>query len=583
MTLRSLLVAGTVLSTPPLAFGQVADVPQPPAHLGVVDGAATLTRDGNVDEAIASVPLVEGDRLRTDDGRLELVLIDGSAIYLDERSELDVQSGTIVRLIEGHATAIVGTASRVNPVIYQLDTPSASIFLEGAGEYRVTTIADARGGAVVDLAVARGIARIETERGSLLVRTGERSSVRDGEAATYPQPFNSARWTPFDRWVRDRQDARTASLSTPYLPTELQTYAGDFDRYGSWGQQPDYGTVWYPTAVGAGWRPYSNGHWQHLGGYGWNWVGREPWGWPTHHFGHWGFNGGTWFWRPGRVWAPARVWWAVSPGFVSWCPLGINGGPVFPFWGHAGFGRPLDPWRGWTVVPRGSFGLRGHVGSIALDGRAVVGDPQAAFVVQRAAPRMPVGARSAIDSRRVFSNRTLGVARAAVPMSPAILGARRGRVPGGTRVESVAPGLAPLYPPPLEQPADAPYRRAERVAAERRPDRGRPPVQPSGAPSVGTSSPYPHQFQTPGLEPFRPSVSRPFWPGPNGSYGPRGDGSSRQPGSAHPARSTRGSVAIPGVVPGPVAPASGARAPGIAPVPHALPPTRTAGRPQGRS
>ena len=73
MTLRNLLVAFLVLSPTPLVQGQVADVRQPPAHLGVVDGGATLRRDGQVEEAVASVPLVEGDVLRTDDGRLEIV------------------------------------------------------------------------------------------------------------------------------------------------------------------------------------------------------------------------------------------------------------------------------------------------------------------------------------------------------------------------------------------------------------------------------------------------------------------------------------------------------------------------------
>jgi hypothetical protein len=88
--------------------------------------------------------------------------------------------------------------------------------------------------------------------------------------------------------------------------------------------------------------------------YGWTWVGLDPFAWPTHHFGRWGFSAGAWFWIPGRTWGPAWVSWAYAPGYVSWCPLGWNNRAVIQI---NVFTRGYDPWRAWTVIPRRHFGV----------------------------------------------------------------------------------------------------------------------------------------------------------------------------------------------------------------------------------
>ena len=64
----------------------------------------------------------------------------------------------------------------------------------------------------------------------------------------------------------------------------------------------------------------------------------------------------SWFWIPGRSWAPAWVSWAYAPGYVSWCPLGWNNRPVLQIVNINRYGRGYDPWRAWTVVPRRHFG-----------------------------------------------------------------------------------------------------------------------------------------------------------------------------------------------------------------------------------
>jgi hypothetical protein len=588
---RCLLVIAALSALPAsLAFGQV-DGSAPPAHLGAVDGAASIVRDGRLEEAIAGFPLVEGDAVRTDAGRVEIVMRDGSAVYLDAGSDLDIQSGSLIRLLAGRATLVV-TGTSVGGFAFQLDTPPASLFLEGPGEYRVGVLSEPASGFMeAELAVVRGRGRVEWAGESVSVRAGETSTIRDGEAPTFPRPFNSARLTLFDRWVRDRQGEPLASRSGEYLPAEMQVYAGTFDQYGTWGQMPEYGHVWYPTAITAGWRPYHNGHWRNVDRYGWLWVGADPWGWPTHHFGHWGYHRGSWFWRPGRAWAPARVWWGVSAGHVAWCPTGIDGRPLFGFWGHGG-APGYDPWRGWTVVGRHAFGTRAHVGSVALDFRSFGRDPHTTFVFQRQAPAW----RRGVPTNTWASRGRVGVVPGTRPGGRRV-GASLGhgfvgtpgfgfaRPAGGTRIESAPIGMMPIYPYQPTGETESPYRRAERVAAERRASgaRARQAVPRSQAWPRTTPAPYPSRSPYPAPSPYPPQYhAAPAARAPQSrSVAPGGPGS----WSARPGGTSRHGLAVPRPGPAafqpPVAPARAPRA-GIPMIqaPPATPPatTRTAVR-----
>ena len=205
------------------------------------------------------MPIIAGDRLSTTAGRLELLFPDGSALDLDENSSMDMLSPTLVRLVAGRAMMIVaGASDPAAAVRYQIDTPVASVRIDGPGEFRVAAL-DSRD-AETELAVVRGFASLATERGEIAVRAGERTVAFENGTPSSPQTFNSARFDAFDRWVAGRRDARMAAASAQYLPRELQTYGGTLDRYGSWQYTAPYGYVWYPT-VAADWRPYYYGNW----------------------------------------------------------------------------------------------------------------------------------------------------------------------------------------------------------------------------------------------------------------------------------------------------------------------------------
>lgn len=134
----------------------------------------------------------------------------------------------------------------------------------------------------------------------------------------------------------------------------------DLDGYGTWRVVPTYAPVWIPTAVSAGWVPYSTGAWMLDPLYGWSWVDTAPWGSAPYHHDRWVFVEGFWAWAPGPVlvrpvYAPALIAFLGGPGarvsvgiggsIVGWVALGW-GEPLVPWWGRAGFIH-VPWWGGW--------------------------------------------------------------------------------------------------------------------------------------------------------------------------------------------------------------------------------------------
>jgi hypothetical protein len=353
-----------------------------PAHIALVEGSAVLERDGRPDTSPANMPLLAGDRVRTQSGRVEILFADGATLHLDANTTVDFQSDELVRLLDGRVRLSIPGPDR--SVSYRVDAPSAWAQITQPGDYRVAVM---RGDAEpeVELAVIRGAAELVNEGGRTPLRAGERAFSRANAAPSYAYAFNSASWDAFDRWSENRRDARLG-VSTQYLPDQVRPYASSFDRYGSWRHESSYGYVWYPS-VSADWRPYYRGRWVTLRPYGWTWVGSDPWAWPTHHYGRWGISAGVWFWIPGRSWAPAWVSWAYAPGYVSWCPLGWNNRPVLQIVNVNVYGRGHDPWRAWTVVPRRHFGVD-FVHARGISGARFDARTRQSFVSQNRAPEI---------------------------------------------------------------------------------------------------------------------------------------------------------------------------------------------------
>jgi len=385
---------------------------EPPAHIAVVDGSAVVEHEASAEPAVPNVPLVPGDRVRTDRGRVEILFSDGVVLQMDEQTTVDLQDQGLARLLSGRI-ALISLRDRGD---LQLDTPAGSVRIGPGVDARVSLV-DASGREAMEVAVMRGEAQVWTDQGSTLVNAGYRVLAALGETPSQASPFNSAVWTDFDRWSQDRLAAHRASVSYQYVPSTLQAYGGVFDTYGTWGYEPVYGGyVWYPR-VSVGWRPYWDGRWRFYSRFGWTWVGGAVWNWPTHHYGRWGLSrAGRWFWSPGPRWAPAYVQWAVAPGYVSWCPLGFNNRPVVPFWERRAVPR-AGIWHAWTVLPRRAFDRAQFVRSAAIDGSQLVArSASPAFVTRETAPA-PVAMPRATVAGRALTPGGRSAVGAAVPRS----------------------------------------------------------------------------------------------------------------------------------------------------------------------
>ena len=425
---------------------------EPPAHISIVDGAAVLERDGRSETAPSSMPLLAGDRLRTQGGRVEVLFADGSTLHLDANTVVDFQSDEVVRLLSGRVRLNIAGTGR--SVAYRVDAPSAWVQIDTPGEYRIAVAT----GNEIELAVLRGSAELINEDGRTALGAGERAFARLGASPSSAYVFNSAAWDAFDTWSETRRSDRLG-VNAQYLPDTVQPYAATFATYGTWQNVPTYGYVWYPR-VRPGWRPYYYGSWTTLRPWGWTWIGTDPWAWPTHHYGRWGFTGGSWFWIPARTWGAAWVSWAYAPGYVSWCPLGWNNRPLFSFVNVNYYGgRRYDPWHAWTVVPRHGFG-RGAVNIHVVNVSRIDVRTRGAFVERGSAPdyrgyavpRSSTPIRTAVSRDGTFGGN--GAFRS---------GSRDGSLPqrdgaAGTSFRSRGAPAAPLNRPGYPAPSRTPSR-----------------------------------------------------------------------------------------------------------------------------
>lgn len=318
--------AGTALADPP---GRVARV-------GYLSGQVSFqpAGDDRWAEVALNRPLVTGDRLYTDRGSRTEMDIGAATIRLDERStftllNLDDDLAQL-ELTEGVMHLRVFSVS--NGQSYEVDTPTLAFVVNRPGSYRIDI--DPNGESSMVTVFEGGGDVYGEDNASYSVQAGSSYRFHDSALRDY-EVLDLPRRDDFDRWVDARDTRYTRSVSRNYVSSDTIGYA-DLDEYGSWSSVPQYGQVWYPTRVSAGWAPYRSGHWSWIDPWGWTWVDNNPWGFAPFHYGRWAYVGNRWGWCPGprhvrAVYAPALVafvggnGWGVSinaGGPVGWFPLG---------------------------------------------------------------------------------------------------------------------------------------------------------------------------------------------------------------------------------------------------------------------
>ncbi|HEX3059178.1 MAG TPA: DUF6600 domain-containing protein [Usitatibacter sp.] len=321
------------------AYAQAAtaqDIPSRVGRLAFTQGQVSVYQDPELgwDKAYVNTPVTSENSVWTDRGARAEVRVGGIAVRLDGETQLDVS-----RLDDDDFDAGVARGSINVRVRYKqsndhitLNTAQALFILDGDGRYRLDADEDRD---QARLTVFSGHAQMESSQGRIPVEAGRMIIVSGGQYGV-----EQARVEEFDRWAdaRDRQwiDSNTRN----YVSSDMTGYE-ELDRYGSWSQDADYGSVWYPTQVSAGWAPYRYGHWTYVRPWGWTWIDDAAWGYAPSHYGRWVQVRNRWAWAPGYavrerpVWAPAVVGFIGGAGFS----VSIAAGSAAPVGWY-----PLAPW-----------------------------------------------------------------------------------------------------------------------------------------------------------------------------------------------------------------------------------------------
>ncbi len=334
----TLFIALAFAAFPGLAAAQ-DDPPDRVARLNFIQGSVSyqVSGDQNWVQADPNRPLTTGDNLWADKDSRGEVHIGSTAIRLS--SETGISFLTLddrtVQLQLAQGTIEVHLRNQSPDDAFEIDTPNVAFTLTQSGEYRIQT--DPNGSSTI-IVVREGAGQVTGGGGdSWDLRPGQQFIFNGTDQLSYDAiaapPFDD-----FEDWCQSRDQRENSAVSARYVSRDIDGYY-DLDEYGDWSSNSDYGEVWIPRGVPAGWAPYQEGHWVYVQPWGWTWVDEEPWGFAPFHYGRWALVGGGWAWVPGPivvrpVYAPALVAFvggggaslsvSFGGGFsgVAWFPLG---------------------------------------------------------------------------------------------------------------------------------------------------------------------------------------------------------------------------------------------------------------------
>ena len=316
------------------------DPPSRVAQLRYIKGPVSFEPAGTDDWTSPTVnrPMTTGDKLWADRGARAELGTDSAKIRLNQ------VTGFSFLNLNDHITQIRLTQGSIQIRLrrldddesFEVDTPNLALSLLRPGDYRVDVNED---GDTTGVTVRSGAGEVTAAGLALALRARQTATFAGvDEISQDIEPIGDR--DDFDDWCQ-RRDRREEHVQTArYVSPDVIGYE-DLDDYGEWRHVPQYGDVWVPTTVPAGWAPYHNGHWAWISPWGWTWVDDAPWGFAPFHYGRWAYVDGTWAWCPGPVatadatvaprpvYAPALVAWVGSPqlgqssgGGVAWLPLG---------------------------------------------------------------------------------------------------------------------------------------------------------------------------------------------------------------------------------------------------------------------
>ncbi|MFB0564620.1 MAG: DUF6600 domain-containing protein [Candidatus Aminicenantaceae bacterium] len=301
------------------------------ARLSYITGNTYIQRaaDLGYEEGVVNMPISEGDRIGTTDGRAEIYLGKRNYLRLDNDTKIDFLNLpkrdydlTRIRIWSGNIYFSVSFLKKEKNI--EIHTSDVSIYILERGLYRI----DVRENRETEIFVFEGLIEASGEEGSVLIKSEQRLEVANARFTSRPTRFYAVAQDSFDRWSEYRDAQLQKRVAKGYLPEDLEDFEYELATYGDWAYLRPHGYIWVPRGMDPGWRPYYYGRWTWLPLCGWTWLPYEPWGWAPYHFGRWHWSVGLgWYWIPTTLWGPAWVSWYWGYDYFGWAPLSYYGYP----------------------------------------------------------------------------------------------------------------------------------------------------------------------------------------------------------------------------------------------------------------
>jgi hypothetical protein len=385
-------------------------------RLSYIEGGVQISRvaGGTYEKAIVNLPITEGAKIKTGDGRAEVEFEDGSTLRIVADSTVEFSQLSLrdsgakvseVKVTSGAAYInFTGTKDNEFSVLFE----DKKIVLAHAAQLRVVL-----GDEDSSVAVFKGLVQVDNPSGAIDVKKNQTVSF-DLDSDQYKVAKNIQE-TPYDSWNDQQNEYHTRYAAKSYNSYSPYAYGTtDLSYYGNFFNAPGYGMMWQPYLAGAGWDPFMDGAWAFNSGFGFGWVSAYPWGWTPYHSGTWLFLPGYgWAWQPGGAWnnwysqpvvrnAP-KSFTPPHPPAAGTNTVVVNRGPASTFAGNKLIVRNNSAGLG---VPRGQFDNMAKVSQKAQQRGAV-----SQRVPMQSAPMQSSAGRMGNDGGRAGS-----ASRASQPM-----------------------------------------------------------------------------------------------------------------------------------------------------------------------
>jgi hypothetical protein len=544
------------LGTIPLAAA-VADEDPPTrvGRIGVLSGTVSFHPSADADWAPAeqNYPVAPGTALWADQGGKAEVQIGAADVLLDEGTELDIiqvdDQNVVLAVPQGRAD--VSLYDRGPDETYNVQTPRGTVTLLDNGTYRIIAGSDQDPSRAASFG---GRAQFDSAN-PLTVTSGLEvvATVDDPTQYSVAQTTEDA----FDEAAIAQQKALHATPLPSYVPPMPGVAA--LSEYGAWHDSPQYGHVWTPTHVEAGWAPYHHGHWAFIKPWGYTWCDDAPWGFAPFHYGRWVQVGGSWGWvavdpaappyHPGfhPVYAPALVAFVGNPAALT-VGVGVGGVRVGASvgWFPLGPGEVYRPWyphsenyvRNVNVVNVNRTVIENIHNTTIINNniryvneRSVTVVPQRAFAGGEAVSRAAVHVSPEALSKPISVAPSTEISEKVLPKPEHTVGAR----PVGAAARDIkappAPALKMAHPAAAS--AASFHEANPTVPTEARPvvKRTVPPVSAKPPPKLDSPSKSPEPVKA---EPVKPDAAKPEPAKPVNSHEPTAKSEPVKPEAAKP-------------------------------------------------